>query len=108
MAKNVPEIKIVVVGDGTVGKTCEFAARCNVCGMQFCALHFSDLFYPLSLQDLVQIVTNDFKIELREENHWLPVEASCLCQAITGVIMGKAAGMLRAVLVMLQGSFHWI
>ena len=23
------------------------------------------------LQDLVQIVTNDFKTELREENHWL-------------------------------------
>ena len=25
----------------------------------------------LQLQDLVQIVTNDFKTELREENHWL-------------------------------------
>ena len=24
-----------------------------------------------SLQDLVQIVTNDFKTEPREENHWL-------------------------------------
>ena len=25
----------------------------------------------IELQDLVQIVTNDFKTELREENHWL-------------------------------------
>ena len=24
-----------------------------------------------ALQDLVQIITNDFKTELREENHWL-------------------------------------
>ena len=25
----------------------------------------------VKLQDLVQIVTNDFKTELRDENHWL-------------------------------------
>ena len=34
------------------------------------------------VQDLVQIVTNDFKTELREENHWLlfapiPVQSTC-------------------------------
>ena len=51
-------------------------------------LHVCRLCFEKHVQDLAQIVTNDFKTELREENHWLlfaPIPVVILIEMLVSV-----------------------